>query len=133
MKGSKRFNEPMQERSKEFNDVVAISYHAYTYSITSPSLTIKKFNHGIIAHEKHFFGEGGRGGGCWSGIWKIVRTSEKILATPLRQLIDMLLKGKKRIQHFKCLILLLSKIKLKVKTVLVVCPPAAQGTHPRHT
>ena len=31
-----------QESSKEFNDVVAISYHGYTYSMTSLSLTMTK-------------------------------------------------------------------------------------------
>ena len=38
----KRKKNSAQGSSKEFDDLVAISYHAYTYSITSPTLTIKK-------------------------------------------------------------------------------------------
>lgn len=44
----------------------------------------------INAREKDLdLGEcGGRGGGLWRGIWKIVRTTGKILATPSKSVAE---------------------------------------------
>ena len=75
-----------QGSSKEFNDLVAISYHAYTYSITSPTLTIKKFLiMALVApwHVKKKIGEeGGGGGGGWGGFGKLCVPLEKSWLRP---------------------------------------------------
>ena len=74
-KRSERFNTPKKATYKEFYDLVVISYQVRT-------LTLKTNLHRSDDKE-NLIRQGWREGVGGGGIWKIVLTSGKILATPL--------------------------------------------------